>query len=267
MRRSSPVRPAEAVLRVEQMAPAEAVGEVPPELHIEPDIYTGLPENEGAADAEPARPDESPSNLSSPNPRANRRLSRLPAVTLAPSGEPAEDQSELRSRETRSPRFQNSPPMNRRQRPCRSRSLLPSLSRTSPNGWHLPMCDPSRRRRSKRPSLKPGTANSETMDAPPAEPPLRDRIPSVLPVELEAIKTPLAVRYSSHRSRPPQQPAGSLLSRAPETAVAAAAVAVPRDTLAVPTSGPSTEDLKRSSTERCGWPARWPSPSAVSCWC
>ena len=243
----------EPIVRVEQFAPTEAIDEAPLELPIEPDIESGLPENESAADSELARPDEIAIESCEPEPESeNERAEPLAAAALVPSGEPPKEEPELYE-------------------PRTEVAVLAELAADEPLVEAVPVETPPAEPAQDEPDLlasadvRPVAAASfeesvaearhsepETMDAPPAEltaePPLRDRIPSVLPVELEAIKTPLAVPVFEPPPRPPevQQPASSLLSRAPETAVATAAVAVavPRDTVAVPTSGRSTQDLK-----------------------
>jgi monofunctional glycosyltransferase len=85
---------------------------------------------------------------------------------------------------------------------------------------------------------------AQTPIEPAAELPLRDRIPSVLPVELEAIKTPLTVPVfeSSARTPEPRQPNISNVSHNAEAALLAplrARIAIPHSTDdAAPTRAP-----------------------------
>ena len=98
-----------------------------------------------------------------------------------------------------------------------------------------------------------------TLDEPPltpaerpierqAEQPLRDRIPSVLPVELEAIKAPLEVPVFDAPARPPEaaRPIDATASHAPEVAFAAsgAAAAIPQRAEVFDEVAPSRPSLR-----------------------
>ncbi len=238
---------AEPVERVEQMGPTEAVDEVPPELHIEPDINRPLPEGEGAADSELVRPDEIAIESFQPEPESER-AQPLAAAALIPSDEPPEKEPEAFEPRTEVAAFEE---LTSDEPPDEAASVETVAPEPAPDETELSASTdlPSVREAPlEEAATEARHSEQETTDAPSAaEPPLRDRIPSVLPVELEAIKTPLAVPVFEPPPRPPevQRPASSLLSPAPETVVAAAAaaVAVPRDAVAVPTSRPSSQDL------------------------
>jgi len=104
-------------------------------------------------------------------------------------------------------------------------------------------------------------AELPTTDEPPSEPPerpierqaeqpLRDRIPSVLPVELEAIKARLEVPVFDAAARPPEaaRPIDATASYAPEVAFAAsgaaAATAIPRRAEVLDEVAPSRPSLR-----------------------
>lgn len=222
------------VVRVEQMAPTEVVGEVPPQLHIRPDVDNGLPHSEGAAEPELARPDELAIKSFVPEPDSEPD-EPLAAAALAPSGEPTEEKLEAYEPRTEVAAFEE---LTADAPPAETVPVETTAAEPAPDepDWLAPSdARPVGAASLEETGTETRHSKPGTMDAPPtelaAEPPLRDRIPSVLPVELEAIKTPLAVPVFEPPPRRPeiQQPASSLLSRAPESAVAAAAagVAVP----------------------------------------